>query len=310
MARVAAIDIGTNTVLLCIAEQRGRSSVALLELERITRLGEGVDETRVLSPVAVERTLAALAEYAELVRTHACSEIHAVGTSALRDARGGAEFLGSAERVLGTRPRVIRGDEEARLTFRGALSGLDLTGPALVFDVGGGSTELALGSAGARNDVSACASLDIGSVRLFERHVATDPPTPSELQRVRAAVREALAQLDFVCGNAALVGVAGTVVTLAKLHRMSEPCAERFDETELHGATLSEDAIESTLARLSAMPLAARLGLAGLDPRRADVIPVGAALVSEVVRWSGKRSLRVSTRGVRWGLVERALEQK
>lgn len=303
MPRAAAIDIGTNTVLLTIAEERAGQIVALCERARITRLGAGVDRTRTISGEARARTLACLSEYAELIAAHDVDSVDAVGTSALRDAGSGSAFLDDAERVLGVRPRVVTGREEAELTFQGSISGLRLEGEVLVFDVGGGSTEVVRGSAGVRREIAESASLDIGSVRLFERHVASDPPTFDEMERVRSAVREALSSCRRPAPGCQLVGVAGTVTTLACLRAGTSVTRAG----EVHGTRLASHDVERLARELASSSLAARLGLAGLDPGRADVIPVGAALVSEICRWAGASELLVSDRGVRWGLLERRL---
>ena len=177
--RVAAIDIGTNSVLLLIAELRDGTLVPILERAEITRLGRGVDATRTLDPDAVERTLACLASFAEDIARADVIHVAAVGTSAMRDARGGEGFRARAAEILGVEPQVISGEEEAELTFAGALSGLALRGPVTLFDLGGGSTEIIRGAAGATDTVERAASLDIGSVRLTERHITADPPPAS-----------------------------------------------------------------------------------------------------------------------------------
>lgn len=296
MTRAAAVDIGTNTVLLTIAERRGDLVLPLCERARVTRLGAGVDRTRRIAPDARARTLACLDEYGALIARHDVTEVDAVGTSALRDASEDPSFLDQAERALGVRPRVVSGEEEATLTFHGSLSGLGASGPVLVFDVGGGSTEVVSGTA--EGAIEHAHSLDIGSVRLFERHVRSDPLAPGELSAVRARVREALASVTPPRGAFQLIGVAGTVTTLAALARPAE---------RLHGARLDRALVEAQAERLARLPLALRIGLANLDPARADVIPVGAAIVSEVLAWSGAAALTVSERGVRWGLIERRL---
>lgn len=296
MTRAAAVDIGTNTVLLTIAERRGDLVLPLCERARVTRLGAGVDRTRRIAPDARARTLACLDEYGALIARHDVTEVDAVGTSALRDASADPSFLDQAERALGVRPRVVSGEEEATLTFHGSLSGLGASGPVLVFDVGGGSTEVVSGTA--EGAIEHAHSLDIGSVRLFERHVRSDPLAPGELSAVRARVREALASVTPPRGAFQLIGVAGTVTTLAALAGPAE---------RLHGARLDRALVEAQAERLARLPLALRIGLANLDPARADVIPVGAAIVSEVLAWSGAAALTVSERGVRWGLIERRL---
>ena len=185
--RVAAIDIGTNTVLLLVAEQgHGGALVAVEERATITRLGEGVDRTRALLPAAVARTNACLTEYAGVIAKAGATKIAVVGTSAMRDAAGGEAIRDHVARVLGVPARVISGDEEARLTFAGAVSGLALGAeggaPIAVFDIGGGSTEVVAGTldaSGAPGAIDYAESFDVGSVRLTERHVRSDPPAAS-----------------------------------------------------------------------------------------------------------------------------------
>lgn len=301
--RAAAVDIGTNTVLLSIAERREGGIVALEERAEITRLGAGVDASRTLTAAACARTLACLRDYAETIARHSVSRIDVVGTSALRDACGAEPFLDDAERVLGVRPRVIAGEEEARLTFVGATSGLGLEGEVLVFDVGGGSTEIVRGRVGAA--VESSVSLELGSVRLFERCVRHDPPSDDELGRVRALVRAELRGLE-VGPHAALVGVAGTVTSLAAIQRS----ATLHAPGQVHGTRLARVEIAELCSRLARLPLGERLGLAGLDSGRADVIVVGAVIVDEISAWSGDAGLWVSDRGVRWGLLEELLAEK
>src|SRR5450755_2101384 len=191
--RVATIDIGTNSVLLLIAEYEGGALRPVVERATITRLGQGVDRGRRLLPEAVARTLACLAEYEVALREHAVSRLDIVGTSAMRDAAGGDAFIAQAKEILGVAPRVIDGAEEARLTFIGALSGLAVQGKVTVFDIGGGSTEIVNGeSSPVTRRIHAAVSLNVGSVRLFERHVRSDPPSAEEMQRVERDIAEAL----------------------------------------------------------------------------------------------------------------------
>lgn len=300
--RVAAIDIGTNSVLLLVAEKRGDDLVPIVERATITRLGRGVDKTRTLDPEAIRDTLVCLENYAGEIDRASVSRVDAVGTSAMRDAQGGEDFRSSAAKILGTEPRVISGDEEAALTFGGALAGLESDGDVLVFDLGGGSTELIRGRA--RGDVITRArSLDIGSVRLTERHLASDPPRADELEAARLDARRALAELGdgWVDGAPRVVGVAGTVTTLAAHVLDVAP----YDPAKIHGARLDAAAIASATSELARMPLAERRSLRTIDPRRADVIVAGALIVDEVLSWAGARSLLVSDRGVRWGLAKR-----
>jgi exopolyphosphatase/guanosine-5'-triphosphate,3'-diphosphate pyrophosphatase len=297
--RVAAIDIGTNSTLLLVAEKRGDDLVPVVERATITRLGRGVDASRTLDPGAVADTLACLAEYAQEIQRAGATRVAAVGTSAMRDARGGEDFRARARELLGVEPRVISGDEEAALTFAGALSGLGLAGEVVVFDLGGGSTEILRGPAG--GPAREGKSLDIGSVRLTERHVRVDPPRADELAAVRADARAALATLAFAGGSADVVGVAGTVTTLAAYALDVAP----YDPARVHGARLSLETLAAATARLAAMPLAERRSQRAIDPKRADVIVAGGLVVEEILAWAGARELVVSDRGVRWGLARR-----
>jgi exopolyphosphatase/guanosine-5'-triphosphate,3'-diphosphate pyrophosphatase len=305
--KIAAIDIGTNSVLLVIAEPSGAGLEPLVERARITRLGEGVDRTRRLAPAAIERTLECLRSYALELRAHGVERLDVVGTSALRDASGAEDFLREAERILGVPPRVIAGDEEAALTFRGTLSGLRVSGTLLVYDIGGGSTELIVGDASEqapRNRVS----LDIGSVRLFERHVKSDPPAPQELAAIEADITLALASAGPLAGlrgrsDITLVGVAGTVTTLKALELGLAP----YDGAKVHGAALTLSGVEQWCAKLASLPLAQRKELAGLEPKRADVIVAGALIVRELLRSANAIQSLVSDRGVRFGLLERLI---
>jgi exopolyphosphatase/guanosine-5'-triphosphate,3'-diphosphate pyrophosphatase len=299
--RVASIDIGTNSVLLLVAESEGGALHPLRERATVTRLGEGVDRNRRLLEAACERTLACLSDYAAQLRELGVTRVDAVGTSAMRDAAGGQEFVARATTILGIPPRVIDGNEEARLTFAGALSGLPQAGSVTVFDIGGGSTEIVVGSSTASSrQIVAAVSLNIGSVRLFERHVHSDPPTASEMQRVEHDIALALADAPTPEVNATLVGVAGTVTQLAAL----ELELTRYDATRVHGHRLTCQAVNRLAARLASLDLAQRRALPGMEPARADVLVVGSAIARAVLQWSGAAELVVSDRGVRWGLAE------
>jgi exopolyphosphatase/guanosine-5'-triphosphate,3'-diphosphate pyrophosphatase len=302
--RVATLDIGTNSVLLLVAEATQTGPRALLERATITRLGEGVDRARQLAPAARERTLRCLESYAVDLERLGVTERAAVGTSALRDAAGGGDFTREAARVLGVTPEVIDGAREAVLTFRGALSGLTPTGAVTVFDVGGGSTEIVQGvrdEHGARAE--SAVSLDIGSVRLFERHVRQDPPSETELERVRSDIDAALAHAPRATERRVLVGVAGTVTTLASIALELTD----YDPARVHGFVLTRSVTEELARKLASLSFAERRGLPGLDPKRADVIVVGALIVERMLSFAGADELVVSDRGVRWGLAEELL---
>lgn len=302
--RVATLDVGTNSVLLLVADTLDGGALApVVERATVTRLGQGVDRTRALAPEAIERTLACLDAYGRELRALGAERVDVVGTSAMRDATGGDAFVARAAELLGVAPRVISGDEEARLTFRGALTGLSrIEGDVTVFDVGGGSTEIVHGAVRdgvAEQSAGDAPSLDVGSVRFTERFVQSDPPSAAELLRAGDEVtRQLEARARVPSEGATLVGIAGTVTTLAAVARAIAP----YDSKRVHGAVMSRDEIRATASRLARAPLAERRAIVGLEPARADVIPVGAVIVERVLEWARKPSLVVSDRGVRWGL--------
>lgn len=300
MPKLAAIDVGTNSVLLTIVDATPEGRLEpVLERATITRLGQGVDRSRRLLETATERTLAALRGYAVDVHKHAPAAIRLVGTSALRDAEGAEPFLESVAALFGVELEVLSGAREAELTFRGALVGLAIQGQVLVADIGGGSTELILGRAAA-DERSAALSLDIGSVRLLERHLASDPPTLNEVAALRSQVRQELARVPFEPADASFVGVAGTVTTLAA---MSRGMAD-YDGGAIHGSELTHGALAALLLRLLALPLSERRKLPGLPGGRADAIVAGGLILDELLAWSEKSALTVSDRGLRWGVLE------
>jgi len=296
--RIATLDIGTNTVLLLVADATAAGLVPVVERATITRLGEGVDRTRELAPAARARTLECLENYAAELGRLGVTRVAAVGTSALRDARGGGDFTREIERVLGVAPSVIGGEREAALTFRGALSGLTVSGPVTVFDVGGGSTEIVRGNS--ERVLFGATSLDIGSVRLTERHLPSDPPAASELARARDDIETALTGVVRPDRGATLVGVAGTVTSLAAVALELDD----YDPNTVHGHVLEAPTVHAITARLAQLPLAERRTVKGLDPRRADVIVAGALIVEALMAFTESTSLTVSDRGVRWGLAE------
>ncbi len=299
--RVATIDIGTNTVLLLVAETRGVDGelVAVDEQATITRLGQGVDKTRTLAPEAIARTNACLDAYAERLREAKVDRVAVVGTSAMRDAHGGAEVAEHVKRALGVEARVIKGEEEARLTFVGALGGLhDLPESVVVFDIGGGSTEVVHGDAQKR--VRYASSLDVGSVRLTERHVKSDPPTAAERDAIVADVRRAWSahpELDAL-RSPEPIGIAGTVTTLAAV--AGELAV--YDGARVHGLRMSLAEVKAVVDRLASVTLEERRALTGMEPKRADVIVAGGLVTLTLLEALGATGMRVSDRGVRWGL--------
>lgn len=298
--RVAAIDIGTNTVLLLVAEKRDGKLVAVEEHATITRLGQGVDRTRTLAPEAVERTNACLDRYADIVTRLGVVKTGVVGTSAMRDAGGGEVVRAHVKACFGVDARTISGDEEARLTFGGALSGLSLPGGrVLVFDIGGGSTEVVDGDRDSRA-IAFARSYDVGSVRLTERHVHNDPPSEDERAAIVRSASEAFASVPGSVRGAPVVGIAGTITTLAAVSLGMTT----YDGSRVHGHTMPVAELERVVDMLARVPLAERTKLPGLEPKRADVIVAGGLIALAFLRHVGAASVVVSDRGVRWGVAD------
>jgi exopolyphosphatase/guanosine-5'-triphosphate,3'-diphosphate pyrophosphatase len=303
--RVAAIDVGTNTVLLLVAEARDRGPVALAERAEITRLGRGVDATGRLDPAAIAETVRVVAAYAAEARGLGATTIDCVATSAARDASNGDAFFAAVRAAAGLTPRLVSGDEEAGLVWSSAWRDFGADGGRLaVLDVGGGSTEFTFGDGPAPRGRK---SLQVGAVRLTERHVGSDPIDPATLATLRRAARQALQPLATLAGGAGeggrLIGVAGTVTTLAAVAQ----ALPVYDAERVHRSTLTRAQVDGLVARLAALPLAARASLPGMEPKRADVIVAGAVVVAEAMALTGFELLTVSDRGVRWGLVYQAL---
>ncbi len=309
MTRVAAIDIGTNTVLLLVAEQQPEGSLAAIhERATITRLGEGVDRARALSAAAIARTNECLSAYASDIRAYRVDRIAVVGTSAMRDAAGGEQVCEHVKAVLGVDARVISGDEEARLTLAGAMSGLsfdaDEARSITVFDIGGGSTEVVQATLDENHVPRAVAfaqSFDVGSVRLTERCVTHDPPTNDEMESLYEATRASFALVPPLADPAPhVIGIAGTMTTLAAVSLRMVP----YDGARVHGHMMLRAEIEQCVRDLAAMTVAQRRQVPGLDPKRADVIVAGGVIALALLDRLAINRVRISDRGVRWGLAE------
>ena len=282
MTRVAGIDCGTNSIRLLIAD----GSADVHREMRVVRLGEGVDRTSRLSPAAIERTRLALVDYTDLIRSFGVERIRMVATSASRDASNADEFRAMVMQTLGVEPEVITGLAEAELSFTGAVAGLPgAADPLLVADIGGGSTELVLGSP-AEHRVIAAHSMDVGCVRLTERHLRSDPPLPEEVAATLVDLQLALeaAALDVPVREAAsFVGVAGTVTTIAAI-ALGLPA---YDPAAIHGAVLTYDQVVEVTGRLLRMPRAERAALPVMHPGRVDVIGGGALVLRTVMEFVG-----------------------
>ena len=290
--RVAAVDIGTNSTRLLVAEVEDGRVSELARETRITRLGEGVDARRRLLPLPIARVRNVLTDFRRTAEALGAERTLAVATSAVRDAENGEAFLGEIEWSYGFSTRLLSGDEEALLTFRGASSAGPLAPGTLVVDLGGGSTELIV------DDFHT--SLDIGSVRLTERFLVSDPPTPDELEAAASAVQSVLPELDV----RAAIGVAGTMTTLAAL----DLGLVEYDPERVHGHRVTAQAVGRELDRLAALPVAERRQVPGLEPERAPVIVGGLVVVRELLGHFGLDAIEISERDLLDGIALEAAE--
>jgi exopolyphosphatase / guanosine-5'-triphosphate,3'-diphosphate pyrophosphatase len=284
--RVAGIDCGTNSVRLLIADtQPGGGLVDCVREMRIVRLGEGVDRTGRLDPAAIERTRIALVEYAGLIAAHGAPPVRMVATSASRDAANRDDFVTMVHSVLAIEPEVITGAAEAALSFAGATAGVGWVAlPVLVADIGGGSTELVLGEPPATG--LRAHSMDVGCVRLTERHLRADPPTAAQVGAARTDIVAAIeaARVDVpLTGAATVIGVAGTVTTMAAI----ELGLTSYQPAAIHASVMPAAQIHELCDRLLRMSHAQRAALPVMHPGRVGVIAAGALILSELVRASG-----------------------
>jgi exopolyphosphatase / guanosine-5'-triphosphate,3'-diphosphate pyrophosphatase len=294
MKRVAAVDLGTNSTRLLVADVADGRVEELARETVITRLGEGVDERRRLLPVPIARVRNCLTDFRRRAEGLGAERTLAVATSAVRDAENGEAFLGEVEWSYGFDTQLLSGEEEAALTLRGLSVGRELEPGTLLVDVGGGSTELTAGEVRV--------SLDLGSVRLTERYLASDPPTSEELAACRGAIRAALDRRGGDLDVRHAIGVAGTITTIAAL------ALGEYDRDRVHGYRISADAVERLLARLASLPLDERRELPGLEPARAPVIVAGVAIVAEVLRFFRLDELEVSENDLLTGAALAAAE--
>jgi exopolyphosphatase / guanosine-5'-triphosphate,3'-diphosphate pyrophosphatase len=299
MIRVAVIDIGTNSTRLLIADVSPDGTVqGLLRRSTVTRLGEGVDSSGSLAPAAIDRTCAALADYRRLIDSHDCTSNLAVLTSAVRDASNGPAFTARVRRDFALDARVLSGDEEAQLTFLGAMHDRPCTpDPTVVIDIGGGSTEFIVG----RDSLAGFhVSLPAGVVRMSERHIHSDPPSPTELQHLAHDARA-----TFLAGLSPEqrapvtrgIAVAGTATSAASIDQELDP----YDPSRVHGYPLLLATIELLLARLADKTEAQRRTVVGLHPDRAPTIVAGMILLSEALRAFELDCIEVSDHDILFG---------
>lgn len=285
MTRLAAIDCGTNSIRLLVADRDDDGLTYLARRTEVVRLGQGVDVTGRIADDAMARTLLVAREYAQICREHEVEAVRFVATSASRDAANAEEFVAGVRDAFGSyevSPEVISGDEEARLSFTGATRALRAQGvaaPFLVVDLGGGSTELVLGS----ERVEQAISLDIGSVRLTERHLSSDPPTHAEVDAALADADAALDEAEKVVdlgATATLIGLAGSITTITA-HALG---LVTYDSTRIHGAQLGVDDVVASCSALLDATRAERESFGFVHPGRVDVIGAGALIWREIVQ--------------------------
>jgi exopolyphosphatase / guanosine-5'-triphosphate,3'-diphosphate pyrophosphatase len=300
--RVAAIDCGTNSIRLLVADlpaEAGAPAVDVTRQMEIVRLGEGVDRTGRLATAAIERTRRALAGYASTIKELGADRVRMVATSASRDAANATDFTAMVLETLGTEPEVVSGDEEARLSFAGAVAGLPDTFPSpyLVVDIGGGSTEFVVGT----RAVDAAISVNIGCVRMTERHLREDPPTAAQVAAARADITaEVDRALEAVPGRAAstLVGLAGSVTTVAAIAMG----LDAYRPERIHHARVGYDEVTAVTERLLAQTSAQRLEHPVMHPGRADVIGAGALVLQVVMERAGMDAVVASEHDILDGI--------
>jgi exopolyphosphatase/guanosine-5'-triphosphate,3'-diphosphate pyrophosphatase len=300
--RVAAVDLGSNSTRLLVADVADERIDEVVRRLKITRLGEGVDERKRLLPVPIARVRNVLTDFRREAESLGAERTLALATSAVRDAENGEAFLGEVEWSYGFKTRLLTGHDEAQLTFRGASLGRELAEDTLVLDIGGGSTELVVGETDALRFHD---SLDLGAVRLTERFLHSDPPAAEELAACASAVRALLAERvpDEIRPRAA-IGVAGTITSIAAL----DLGLEEYDPERVHGHRLSREGVAAQCERLSAVPLAERREIPALDPDRAPVIVAGTVILSEVLDHFGLDGLEASERDILDGAALEAAE--
>ena len=298
---IAVIDLGTNTILMLTGRRRIDGSVELLDdAHAIARLGAGVDARRRILPEAIDRVCSFLSSYRDRARSLGADEIIAYGTSALRDAANKEEFIAHVRKEAGIELRELSGKDEARLTFTGAIFGLDLPCRYGVIDIGGGSTELAVGSVA---HLERHQSVDVGAVRITERHFPRLPPTLRQRQTAEEAIQQVLVRFFPYPQDLPLVGVAGTVTTLGAIDKE----IEEFDAKELNGHFLERSRIEELSDFLLSLSYDQIRAIPQVNEQRADIIGAGTLILRRALRQCKCPGLIVSTRGIRYGLLLQAL---
>jgi exopolyphosphatase / guanosine-5'-triphosphate,3'-diphosphate pyrophosphatase len=303
--RVGVIDMGTNSTRLLVADVEAGRVREVARESTVTRLGRGVDTSGQLAMEAIEDVCTAVARYVGVYESHGAERVATLATSAVRDASNREMFVAELRERFAIDARILDGADEARLTYLGATAERDETDGTLVVDIGGGSTELVIGDG---DEVTFYASLQAGTVRHTERHVANDPPTAAELEAlagdVRSLIDESLSGSALASAQAG-VGVAGTPTSLAAIEQQLDP----YDPRLVHGYRLSLDSIQRMFSRLAAMTLDERLEVTGLHPGRAPTIVAGVVILIQVMRAFGLDEIEVSEHDILWGAALEAAER-
>ncbi len=298
MGRYAAIDVGSNSILMYIAEKAEQGDWhSLLDRGEIVRLGEGLSATGELNSQAMNRAVKALTDFVNVARDYGVDETTAVGTECLRAAKNAKVFLERAKRECRLDIKVISGEEEARLSYLAVQHSLPLpSGRFVIFDVGGGSTEFTVAE---ENQVEGRLSLRLGAAGLTEQYLISDPVTPEEMRRLFEAIEAQLAELRFEGKAAALIGIGGTMTNIgAVMHQLPDYNAEI-----VHGSVVPAREVERQIALYRSLPIEARKGVVGLQPQRADIILAGVCIVYAIMKKLQTDSLLICDQGVRHGLL-------
>jgi exopolyphosphatase/guanosine-5'-triphosphate,3'-diphosphate pyrophosphatase len=287
--RIAAIDIGTNSVRLLVADLCDSSLQPIYKDLQTTRLGKGVDSEGILSEKAMDNTLEAVKGFKDISLSMGAEDILVMATSAVRDAKNGTKFVSKIQE-LGLIVRILSGEDEAELGFLGASAGIkNIEGKILTVDIGGGSTELVLGTKG---HIDCLTSINIGAVRLTERYAKSDPIKPVELERAAKHVKDALDEIKFgkIINNATMVGIGGTVTSLASI----DQAMIVYNRELIHGYHLSKSRVVGILNRLAGLSLEERQKVPGLQPKRADIIVMGIVILKCIMEFNKLDSIFVS----------------
>jgi len=302
--KIAAIDLGTNSVILLILEKTsGGALIPLFQRSTITRIGYRVGQTGMIQPEAAARTLETLQEYKTVIDQFEVAQVLAGATSALRDARNSAEFIESVTHTIQLQPQIISGEEEARyvqVATRHEFPAID--GDVLVFDIGGGSTELIAYNG---SKIRYMQSHNVGAVRFTDAFVSGDPMTEAEAETAREAVLGSLPGSEILPGKATGIGCGGTITTLQAVNLQLFP----YDSTKIHKSVLTIRDVKKLFNLFRSRPLEARKSITGLHPKRADIIPMGALIALSVMQKFGLEQIFVSDRGLRWGMIYDFIEK-